>query len=137
LTAQKKTISTGLRGELLVTEKLISLDWNVSVPVGHQTVYDFIIQKGKYLHKVQVKSTESLSSVSGKNIPAFQFSCKKGKYHTSYSKADIDFFIFCALDCIKFWVLPINEVKGTTIKIYTGSRCKYTSYENAWNLLEA
>jgi len=136
LTDKKKTISTGLRGELLVTEKLISLDWNVSVPVGQQTVYDFIIQKGKRLHKVQVKSTEGLSSCSKANTSVFQFSCKRGKSHTSYSKSDVDFFIFCALDCIKFWVLPIAVVKSTTVKIYTGSRCKYTSYENAWTLLE-
>jgi hypothetical protein len=136
LSASKKTTSIGLRGELLVTEKLISLGWSVSIPVGQQTVYDFIIQKGKNLHKVQVKSTESLSNSSKSNTPVFQFSCKHGKSHISYSKADIDFFIFCALDCIKFWILPIAAVKGTTIKIYTGSICKYTSYENAWTLFE-
>ena len=126
----------GLRGELLVTERLIALGWAVSVPIGHQSVYDVIAHKEKYLHKVQIKCTESLMKFVGSNAPSFQFSCKHGKANHSYSKDEVDFFIFCALDCVKFWVLPVNAVKGTHVKIYTGPKCKYGNYENAWNLLE-
>jgi len=126
----------GLRGELLVTERLISLGWIVSVPIGHDTIYDIIAHKGNHLHKVQIKCTESLKKLAGSNAPSFQFSCKHGKSNSSYSKEDVDFFVFTALDCVKFWVLPVNAVKGTHVKIYTGPKCKYGNYENAWNLLE-
>jgi hypothetical protein len=127
----------GLRGELIVAEKLISLGWSVATPMGSHTYYDLLIHKDSYLKKVQVKSTESLTRTVGSNAPSFQFSCRHGKTHRNYSKDEVDFFIFCALDCAKFWVLPINSVKTTHVKIYTGPKCKYSNYENAWTLLEA
>ena len=48
----------------------------------------------------------------------------------------MDFFVCCALDSHRFWVLPFEAATVTTLKIYNGEDSKFYRYEDAWVLLE-
>jgi hypothetical protein len=48
----------------------------------------------------------------------------------------VDFFVFCALDSQRFWVLPFEAAADVTLKIYNGEDTRFHRYEDAWILLE-
>tara|TARA_B100000809_G_scaffold19275_1_gene17054 strand:+ start:276 stop:425 length:150 start_codon:yes stop_codon:yes gene_type:complete len=48
----------------------------------------------------------------------------------------MDFFVCCALDSQRFWILPFSAATVTTLKIYNGEDSKFHRYEDAWELLE-
>jgi hypothetical protein len=48
----------------------------------------------------------------------------------------VDFFVFCALDSQRFWVLPFEAAADVTLKIYSGEDTRFHRYEDAWILLE-
>jgi hypothetical protein len=35
---------------------------------------------------------------------------------------EVDYFICCALDAQRFWVIPFKEVSAITLKIYNGTK---------------
>ena len=53
-----------------------------------------------------------------------------------YKAGEVDFFVCCALDSHRFWVLPFKAAIVTTLKIYNGKVSKFHRYEDAWILLE-
>lgn len=133
----KKYRTIGQRGEFLVAEKLLEHGWDIAHPLSDSSSFDLLASKGDKIWRIQIKTTQSLVLYSGENSPNFHFQTNHGcKTKVMYDKSTVDFFIFCALDCAKFWVLPFDTVKSVTTKIYGGKKCRYTIYENAWELLE-
>jgi hypothetical protein len=55
---------------------------------------------------------------------------------TRYTADQVDYFVCCALDSRRFWVIPFEEATVITLKIYNGKDSKFHSYEDAWGLLE-
>ena len=53
-----------------------------------------------------------------------------------YTADQVDFFVCCALDTLRFWILPFEAASVTTLKIYNGEDSKFHRYEDAWLLLE-
>jgi len=134
----KNRRAIGQRGEFLVAEKLLEHGWNIAHPLSDSSAFDLLASKGRKIWRIQIKTTQSLVHYPSENSPNFQFQTNHGcKTKVMYDKSTVDFFICCALDCSKFWVLPFDAVKSVTLKIYGGKKCKYTIYENAWELLES
>ena len=48
----------------------------------------------------------------------------------------VDFFVCCALDSHRFWILPFSATTVITLKIYNGVDPKFHRYEDAWVLPE-
>ena len=133
-TTNHRTI--GQRGELLVAEKLIEHGWVIAYPLNSNPAFDLLASKADKIWRVQVKTTQGLCSHSGSHSPNFQFQTNHGcKRKVKYTKASLDFFILCALDCSKFWVVPFDSITSMTTKIYGGKNCQFAKYENAWELL--
>ena len=134
-TKNRRTI--GQRGEFLVAEKLLEHGWGIAHPLSDSSSFDLLANKGDKIWRIQIKTTQGLVLHANASTPNFQFQTNHGcKTKSKYEKSTVDFFICCALDCLKFWVMPFDTVNCITTKIYGGKKCKYAVYENAWDLLE-
>jgi uncharacterized protein YqfB (UPF0267 family) len=125
----------GDRGELLVAQELIERNWNVSFPFGDNARYDIIAEKDRHFCRIQVKSTENVT-MTPRHGPHYAFGLCHGKaVKDPYDKNSIDFFICCAIERKRFWVLPIEKVTFKTLKIFITGK-KHHEYEGAWDLLQ-
>ena len=129
--------ATGVRGELLVAEKLISKGWGVARPLGDGDPYDLLASKGDASLRIQVKATLSQHAYNTTR-PHYQFQLAHGlSSKKRYQPDDVDFFVGCALDAKRFWVIPFSAATTVTLKIYNGEDSKFHRYEEAWVLLES
>ena len=130
--------ATGVRGELLVSEKLISKGWSVAKPIGDGDPYDLLACKEAKSLRIQIKSTLGAHSYKSHPSPHYQFQLAHGlSSKKRYSKEEVDFFICCALDVKRFWIIPFEDATVLTLKIYNGEAgSKFHRYEDAWILLE-
>ena len=128
-------VQTGPRGELLVAEKLIERGWSVAPPIGNNYPFDLIVNKGDKFLRLQVKAT--LEQHNYKHTrPHYQFQLAHGvSSKKRYTADQVDFFVCCALDSRRFWVLPFEAATVITLKIYNGEEGKFHRYEDAWGLL--
>jgi hypothetical protein len=128
--------SIGQRGELLVAERLLEQDWSIAHPLSDTSPFDLIAAKGDRFLRIQVKATLKQHSYPSSRRH-YQFQLAKGlSSKKRYTKGEVDFFVCCALDSHRFWVIPLAEVGTLTLKIYSGTGGKFHQFENAWVLLE-
>lgn len=104
-----ETKARGLSNELLCQAYITSLGYNISVPLGEDCRYDFIMDIKGILKRVQVKScveNENGLSFSTKSITT---SGKENIVHL-YSKEEIDFIsIYYEHQC---YLIPIELFEG-------------------------
>lgn len=131
-------IQTGARGELLVAERLMAHGWVVTAPLATAAQYDLLAVKGGgVFRRVQVKTTASQHRYKSAR-PHYQFQLARGLGSKKrYSPDELDFFVCCALDSRRFWVIPYGSVTVITLKIYNGSESRIHDNESAWGLLDA
>lgn len=128
--------STGQRGELLVAEKLIEHGWSVAHPLSDTARFDLLTVKADRFLRIQVKATLEQHSYRDSR-PHYQFQLAHGlSAKKPYDACDVDFFILCAIDSLRFWIVPFNAVRTITTKIYNGTRGRFHKFEGAWDLLE-
>jgi hypothetical protein len=108
----------------------------VSFPGGDSAKYDFVIDNGKKLYKVQVKST---SRIATKNIKDPSYNFVAGSGHSSkkaYLEKDIDFVVCVELVTMNYYIIPINKLKSVKVTVRpASSNCKNKLYKNNWQLL--
>ena len=128
--------STGQRGELLVAERLIGKGWSVAHPMA-DAPYDLLAIKGGRFLRLQVKATLEKHLHKGKTRPHYQFQLAHGlSSKKRYTADQVDFFVCCALDSQRFWIIPFPDATVVTLKIYNGEGGKFHKFEDAWVLLE-
>lgn len=101
------TNQKGLITEMEVALYFIKLGYNVSQPLNIDSRYDFILDTGKNLLKIQVKTSHK-----DKEKNSISFKCKsvtgRGEVkHSSYSKQDIDYFATSWEN--KVYLIPVEE----------------------------
>ena len=95
-----------------------------------------MVNKGERFLRLQVKATLEKHNYRC-NRPHYQFQLARGQSSkTRYTADQMDFFVCCALDSQRFWILPFSAATVTTLKIYNGEDSKFHRYEDAWILLE-
>ena len=126
------------RGELLVAERLIGRGWIVAPPIGDNDPFDLMVNKGTRFLRIQVKTTLEQHKYKC-NRPHYQFQLARGpssKSKRKHTADQVDFFVCCAMDSKRFWILPFSAATVITLKIYNGVDSKFHRYEDAWVLLE-
>src|SRR5205823_6990026 len=118
----------------------------VAKPYGESHAYDFLVQHGRRLARVQVKScfTKHGRRQTGFTILARHRMSKKNGL--AYSQEDIDFIAAYIAPCETWYVIPIEALKGgMCIRLYPGldpggktkrSGAFYERYREAWHLLK-
>ncbi len=115
--------------------KAASLGFALAIPYGHIHRYDFIVESGKSLWRVQVKTTTFM--VDG----SYQV-CVRRNTHTStlaYTASDFDFVAAYIIPEKTWYILPVREVVDRQALRFRpkGHRRtgRYDHYREAWHLL--
>ena len=120
--------------ELKFQTLAISKNLKISAPVCASSRYDFIVDNGINLLKVQVKSTKT--ERKRKNTVAYEVALCGGDRMTKYRSDEVDMFCIY-LEALDIWyVLPAKKVKDIKyITLFPNSEdSKYDVYKDAWDL---
>lgn len=132
----------GELAELAFMYRAASEDIGVARPYGDSHPYDFLVQHGRKLARVQVKSCFTARHRHGKMgypIMARHLISKGG---LAYSLEDIDFIAAYVAPHQAWYVIPIEALKNNKyIRLYPGGQSKrsgafYEIYREAWHLLK-
>lgn len=137
-TARQRELTSKRRGEiaeLAFTHKAVSLGFAVSKPYGDSQRYDFILDSGTALYRVQIKSSSAL--INGfYHVNADR---RTGRGKVPYLPSEIDFLIAYVIPDDTWFILPIDVVSGHS-SLFFNPRNHYRSglsspYREAWDLL--
>jgi hypothetical protein len=113
--------------------KATSLGFPLALPYGHLHRYDFIVDGGRNLWRVQVKTSSFL--VRGFcRLCVYNYNSRAG-----YTESEIDFVAVYIIPEDTWYILPVREIlERRTLFFrpngYTGSD-PYAHYREAWHLL--
>lgn len=94
--------------ESAVVTQLLKRGLSVAIPFGDRSRYDLILDDGKKLHKVQVKTAQYLKDKL--IIRAYSISTKEGKTIKNTYSNDVDFIAAYCHELDKVYILPIADV---------------------------
>jgi len=119
--------------ELAFMLKAASLGFGVSKPHADTERYDFIVDSGKRLSRVQVKST--FSPLNG----GYRATCYGGD-HSLYKANQIDFLVVYIVPRNIWYVIPVKAIIGATSMALYPDGCRrdggyFEAYREAWHLL--
>lgn len=94
--------------ESAVVTQLLKCGLSVSIPFGDRSRYDLILDDGKKLHKVQVKTAQYLKDKL--IVRAYSISTKEGKTIKNTYSNDVDFIAAYCHELDKVYIIPIAAV---------------------------
>lgn len=116
--------TTELRFMLLNHE----LGYTVSKPFGDNAKYDLILDTGTELQRVQVKSTRRKETSAG--MDCYNCLVCSGKdSKEQYSSNDVDYVAIYVIPENAWYKIPIQEIKGKTVKLYPHRKSQRDTYE--------
>jgi len=128
----------GLKGELgevAFMHKATSLGFAFAVPYGHIHRYDFIVESGAKLWRVQVKTT----TVKTRGLYAVTIRHHADHKARAYTESQIDFVAVYIVPEDTWYILPVREVVGRkTLRFRPKGYARadiYGCYREAWHLL--
>jgi len=123
----------GELGELAFSHKAASLGFGVAEPHGEDEAYDFILDSGKRLWRVQVKTIYS---------PFRNGYRAAGRRNNQdiYKAEEIDFLVAYIAPRDIWYVIPVNHIAASCLLYFYPSGCKrggghFECYREAWHLM--
>jgi len=123
----------GELGEAAFIHKATSLGFPLALPYGHLHRYDFVVEGGRNLWRVQVKTSTCV--VRGfYRLCVYNYNSLAG-----YAESEIDFVAVLIIPEDIWYILPVREVLERRLlffrpKGYAGID-PYAYYREAWHLL--
>ena len=129
----KNTKRAGERSEAAFLYKASSLGFGVAKPWGDSERYDFIVDNGSRLLRVQIKCTSCVRCDAYETRASYT----SGKGFAVYSADDIDFLAVHIVPLDLWYILPIA---GSTpsLRFYPereGREMRLEKYREAWDLM--
>ena len=127
----------GELAELAFLHQASKLGFKVSKPYGDSDRYDFIVDTGQRLIKIQVKST-------GHEVSPGSYSVNAGRHLCGgvvpYLRSQVDFMVVYIVPEEMWYILPIRVV-GWRVSLRLTGRMNtrpgaYGKYREAWELLK-
>jgi len=116
--------------ELKFLARAAELGLQVSKPYGDSAPYDFIVESGGDVFKVQVKSTR----FNDKRCKAFM--CATGGRGRRYRQEEVDFVAAYVVTDDTWYIIPLAAIPGRHISLNPRfQRNKWRIYREAWDLL--
>jgi hypothetical protein len=119
--------------EAAFVAKAVSLGFGVAKPWGDSDPFDFIVQAGGKLSKVQVKSAHCVGEDGTYSIRAHGHDMK------AYRADQIDVLVAYVVPENVWYVFPVRALRRMRfLKLFPGSRkrrSKYEKYREAWGYL--
>ena len=123
----------GEMAEAAFLAKASRLKFGVACPWGDSDRYDFIVDVGKKLWKVQVKSAHRVGEDGTYSFRAH------GSSMAAYGADEIDVLVAYVVPENVWYVFPVRELGGLrSLKLFPGSRkkrSKFEKYREAWWIL--
>lgn len=122
-----------------VVARLLEEGLDISVPISENSRYDIIVDNGRRLLKIQVKSIYWDKSNNCYCANAYSVN-RKGEGNTyvrnPYTKEDCDFIITFNVDTKQFFIFPIEDITVSLLMFKEKERgMKTLIYENRYDLL--
>ena len=133
----------GELGELAFVLKAASVGITASKPFGDHRPYDFLVEHGQRLLRVQVKSV--FTSQGGPWRFGFSVAVSKhlrGGKRVTYTADQIDFIVAFVAPHDAWYVIPLDAIRGRKfIRLYPGGATRsdagrFEPYREAWHLLK-
>ena len=125
----------GERAEAAFLAKVAGLGFGVAKPWGDSDRYDFIVDAGGRLWRVQVKSAHRVGADGGYSLRLF------GHSVGAYREDEIDVLICYLAPEDAWYVFPPEVFRGRrSVKLFGGSvrrRSKFEAYREGWAVLES
>jgi PD-(D/E)XK endonuclease len=122
----------GELAELAFSHKAGSLGFGVATPNGEDEAYDFILDSGQRLWRVQVKSIYSPFR------HGYRASCGHWN-HRHYKTEEIDFVVAYIVPREIWYVIPAHSIVASGTLNFYPSGCQwggyFESYREAWHLM--
>lgn len=124
----------GILTELMFQQECIARKLKTAVPTYPQERYDVIVDNGRSLYRVQVKSTFQSRKVG--NATEARVALMGNNKTKTYAKNEADFFAIYLGAFDVWYVIPAAKVDGIRyLTLYPEGDSKYSVYEDAWGLL--
>ena len=124
----------GELGELVFVLTAASHGLIVSKPYGDSASYDFLVQSGRRIIRIQVKA--AFTERNG----AYSFNVTSGR-HRYYTEKDID-FLAAYIGPLDIWyIVPVHVIQSTAAIVITPRlrskqhSARFDPYREAWHLL--
>jgi hypothetical protein len=131
------TKRTGERSEAAFLNKASSLGFGVAKPWGDSERYDFILDNGRQLIRIQTKATNSLRAQAYETRATYTI----GKGRAVYTRHDIDFLVAHIIPLDLWYILPVEVcTPAPMLRFYPHRQAKkmrLEQYREAWHLLKA
>jgi hypothetical protein len=122
-------------GEVAFVHKAMSLGYVVAKPYGQMHRYDFMVEGGNRLWRVQVKTTTTMRD--GK----YQLCVQRITHRrvVAYKKSEVDFVVAYLMPEKIWYILPVSEVtKRRSLLLAPPNFTRkdpFAKYREAWHLL--
>jgi hypothetical protein len=142
--ARRPSIDTKRLGEIAEMAfilKATSLHLTPSRPYGERRPYDFLLECGERVLKIQVKCVSVPRSFNANSFSVNVVQHKHGG-RAAYTSKDIDFLVAYVLPHNTFYVIPVDVLnQRKMIVVYPAGKKRsdgglYESYREAWHLLQ-
>ena len=138
-TAQEYELTTKRRGELSELAfifKATSLGFHVSKPYGDSERYDFILDAGPRLLRIQIKSTTTMLC----GLYRINAHRRTNNGAIPYQPNEVDFLIAHVIPEDAWFILPIAEIQDRTSVLFPPrhhprKHAHFAAYREAWHLL--
>ena len=132
----KNTKVTGERSEANFLAKATDRNFGIAKPWGDSRRYDFILDNGECLHRIQVKCTESIRADAYETRATYTI----GKKRAPYTKKDIDFIAAHVVPLDIWYIIPVEVcTPAPMLRFYPhrkAKRMRLEPYREAWHLIE-
>ena len=130
---RKNTKVTGEKSEAAFLAKAAGLGLGVAKPWGDSRRYDFILDNGECLHRIQVKCTESVRMRAYETRAMYT----TGKGRAVCTKKDIDFIAAHVIPLDLWYIVPVEVcMPAPMLRFYPhrkAKRMRLEPYREAWN----
>jgi|DEB0MinimDraft_6_1074348.scaffolds.fasta_scaffold14806_3 hypothetical protein len=131
-------IELGDYAEQLFAAEVIRRGMLVSSPIAPASPYDWVVDNGRDLLRVQVKATNDL--MKGSRSPRYRIFTTKRQNNdsgrTAYSALEVDFFAAYVHGWETWFIIPFCSVKSDRVHFSAGKSIgKYAEYKNNWSAL--
>jgi hypothetical protein len=134
---RKNTKVTGERSEAAFLYQAANRDFGIAKPWGDSRRYDFILDNGSRLHRIQIKCTESIRARAYETRATYSH----GKGRAVYTKKDIDFIAAHVVPLDIWYIIPVEIcTPAPMLRFYPHRQAKkmrLEPYREAWHLLQS
>jgi hypothetical protein len=133
--APRNSKRTGELSEAAFLHKAVGLGFRVTKPWGDSERYDFVLDSGRRLWRVQIKCTAA-ERAGGYHIQPIHF--VYGKNKVFYTAEDIDVLAAHIVPLDVWYVVPVGALaQGSSLRLYPDDGCRtarFEKYREAWHV---